>query len=119
MVQTHQALTETLKCEIKNFNLLEELGDQLVSLGKLEIAETLDKKLLDSWQGSNFGSSNNIGNVHSKLAKIYHTQDRLIDAKLYYTEALRFLEGETDREKVELILNDIKSVMESGLTTLN
>jgi len=117
MVQAHQALREMLKCEIKNLNLLEELADKLVALGKLDIAETLYKKLLDSWQGNNFGSANSVGNVHSKLARIYHTQERLIDAKLYYTEALRFLEGEGDREKVELILNDIRTIMESGHTS--
>ncbi len=114
MAQAHQALREMLKCELYNLALLEELGDQLVVLGKYEIGETLYKKLLDNWQGENYAGGVDIGNVHSKLAKIYHTQERLVDAKLYYTEALRYLQGEAEKEKVELILNDIKTVLESG-----
>ena len=114
MVQANQALKEMLKCELRNGALLEELADRLVVLGKLDIAETLYKKLLDSWQDSPIVSSNDIGTVHSKLAKIFHTQERLVDAKLYYLEALKFLEGETDRDRVELILNDIKAAMEAG-----
>lgn len=103
-----------LKCELKNNDLLEEIADKLTSINKTELAETLYKKLLDNWQTNNTGLQNNVGIVYSKLAKIYHTEERLLEARLYYTEALKFLEGEAEKERIEIILNDIRNAIESG-----
>lgn len=114
-VQAHQALREMLKCELKNGGLVEELADRLFDTGKLDEAETLYKRLVDNWQGGNLGSMDRIGNIHTKLANVYYTQERLENAKLYYTEALRYLEDENEREKVGMILVDIKH----GLDTIH
>lgn len=114
-VQAHQALREMLKCELKNGGLVEELADRLVDTGKLEEAETLYRRLVDNWQGANLGNMDRIGNIHTKLANVYYTQERLENAKLYYTEALRYLEDENEREKVGMILIDIKH----GLDTIH
>jgi len=107
MVQANQALKEMIKCDLKNAGLLEELADTLASLGKFELAETLYKKLLDNWQNDNLATANNVGTIHAKLAKVYHVQERLLDARMYYSEAMNYLEGETDRERIGVILADI------------
>jgi tetratricopeptide (TPR) repeat protein len=107
VVQANQALKEMIKCDLKNAGLLEELADTLASLGKFELAETLYKKLLDNWQNDNLAAANNVGAIHAKLAKVYHVQERLLDARMYYTEAMNYLEGETDRERIGVILADI------------
>lgn len=117
MVQANQALKEMLKCDLQNFELLEELADKLVSHGRNDVAETLYKKLLDNWEDRHFGTANTIGNIHSKLAKIYHGQDRMVDAQMHYIEALKYLEGETDKEKIETILGDIKNILEGGFNS--
>ena len=114
MVQAHQCLREMLKCELKNHDLLEELADKLSNINKFELAETLYKKLLDIWQNlPHTLASMNPGSIYCKLAKIYHADERLLEAKIYYTEALKFLEGESEKERVEIILNDIKNALES------
>lgn len=113
MVQAHQCLREMLKCELKNYDLLEELADKLSTLSKFELAETLYKKLLDEWQGAQHQTNLNPGVIYCKLAKIYHTEEKLLEAKIYYSEALKFLEGEGEKERIEIILNDIKNALES------
>jgi len=113
MVQAHQCLREMLKCELKNHELLEELADKLSNISKFEVAESLYKKLLEIWQSSQAHNSLNPGAIYCKLAKIYHTEERLLEAKIYYTEALKFLEGEGEKERVEIILNDIKNALET------
>ena len=114
LVQAHQALREMLKCELKNRVLVEELADKFTSLDKLDVAETLYRKIVDVWQNSPLISGNEIGLVHTKLARIFHSQERLVDAKLYYSEAMKYLEGDTERDNVGLMLNDIRAVLEVG-----
>jgi tetratricopeptide (TPR) repeat protein len=115
LVQANQALREMLKVEIFNNELLEELADKLSDINKWEMAEVCYKRLLDNWLNGKVGRGlhTNVGNIFSKLAKIYHSQERLPEARVNYGEALKYIEGDLEKEKIELILNDIQGQLES------
>lgn len=115
MVQAHQALREMMKCELKKTELLEELADKLTVIGKYDVAETLYKKMLDCWQNNGLEIVS-VGNVYSKLGKICHSQERLQEAKVFYDDAMKYLEGELEKERVEGILIEIRHTLE---TTVN
>ena len=115
MVQANQALREMLKAGIQNNELLEEIGDKLSEINRWDLAEVSYKRILENWTNnkSDRGININIGDIYSKLAKIYHSQERLAEAKVNYIEAIKYLEGEIEREKIEMILSDIQAQIEN------
>mmetsp|Transcript_24444 Transcript_24444/g.21627 ORF Transcript_24444/g.21627 Transcript_24444/m.21627 type:complete len:284 (+) Transcript_24444:661-1512(+) len=112
VVQAHQAIREMLKCEIKNNTLLEELADKLNNISKNEDAKTLYKKILENYQANNVPISSNPGDIYCKIGKLYHNEDNLKEARRFYSEALNYLENESEKERIEYILSEIRNAIE-------
>ena len=99
VVKAHQTLKEMFKLEIKNYKVLEEISDKLAELEKYDLAELCYKKIIEAMSNDNMlGAEINIVAIHTKLARIYHLQDKLSEAKFYYMETLKFVEDE-ERER--------------------
>lgn len=120
MVKAYQCIKEMMKLEIKKQDILEDLGDKLTEKQKYELADACYKRIIDGWnaQNSNFIATRGIGYIYAKLGKLYHLQDKMIEAKVNYTEALKFLDDDDEKERIELILSEnfnvvLESPMES------
>lgn len=104
-----QSTKEMLKLGIKNHELLEELGDKFSVISKFELAESCLKRIIDNWTSQNpdLVFTTNIGTIFSKLGRVYHAQEKLNDAKIHYEEALKHVESEVERERIQGLLNQI------------
>jgi len=119
MVKAYQCIKEMMKLDIKNPDILEELGDKLIEKKKFELSEACYKKSIEGWNALPIETlGNRAGYIYAKLANLYHLQDKLIEAKVKYSEALKYPIDDDERERIELILSEnfnvlLESPMES------
>jgi tetratricopeptide (TPR) repeat protein len=108
VVQATQALQEMMKCSIESPELVEEIADELVRVGKSEMAEDCFKQILTLLENPKMSDCLvGKGTIHLKLARIYHSDGRTEEAVHEYEAALESIEGEHEKAKIQTILESL------------
>lgn len=99
-IQANQSLREMFKTEILTTDTLLEISDELINAQKFELAETCLQKILNLSNSNIESIKNDIGPAYIRLGRTYSVQNKIEQAKNAWENALDYVEGEGEKEKI-------------------
>jgi hypothetical protein len=97
------------KTEILTTDTLIEISDELINAQKFDLAEVCLQKILNLSDNNIEAIKNDIGPAYIRLGKVYSLQNKLDLAKNAWENALHYVEGEIEKEKIHRWIENIEN----------